>query len=592
MQIPRDIIDEVRNRTDIVEVIGQFVTLRSKGNSHQGLCPFHQEKTPSFNVLRNKQIFHCFGCKEGGDVFSFLMKIKGLSFVEAVKELAGPAGITIEERELSPQERANVRRRASLHDACEAAAEFFHATLLTKPVAAGAREYLKGRGIELEAVKRFRLGFAPEGWTHLLDHLHGEGIAPELAVRAGLAKRNERRGSTYDVFRDRIIIPITDHRDRPIAFGGRLMSGEGPKYINSPETEIYEKSKTLYGLSQARPAIQRRDRALVVEGYFDVISLAVAGFPEAVATCGTALTPDHLEQLRRLTGTVIALFDGDEAGQRAADRALPIFLDKGMEARHLALPDKLDPDEFVRERGVEAFEALLDDSRPLVEIVVSRAARRHGTTPGGRQRAVEEVMPMLRKMPDVMQSDMLRQVANLLGVREAVLRERFGRPERPPPPMHPEGGGGARWVGNVELNRLLWLLIHLPAETVPLMSQVSDPTIVTDRPDVAKTILRLMEGKPLPTVLDETEDPDLQRVLRHVAAQEGFCAPEQAGPMTRQVLARLERRAIEGQLSDLRRRISDQGQSSDPGRLRALLSRKVELQRRLHELMPLVSASV
>ncbi|MCB9762332.1 MAG: DNA primase [Alphaproteobacteria bacterium] len=591
MQIPRPIIEEVRERTDIVEVIGRFVTLRARGNSHVGLCPFHQEKTPSFHVIRSKQIFHCFGCGEGGDVFKFLEKVQGLSFIEALKELAGPAGVTIEERELSQDERTRLRRRASLHDACEAAAAWFHNTLLTRPEAATARDYLRDRGVTLETVERFRLGFAPGRWTGLLDHLHREGISPELAIRAGLAKRNEARGSTYDLFRDRVIVPICDRRDRPIAFGGRILEGEGPKYINSPETEVYDKSSTLFGLGQARPAIQRRDRVIVVEGYFDVISLVQAGFPETVAACGTALTERHLEQLRRLTSTVIALFDGDEAGLRAAEKSLPLFLAAGLEPRHLELPGGQDPDDFVRAEGPEAFEARLAVARPLAELVVERVAKRHGKTPGGRQRASEELIPLLRQMPQVMRADMLRRTADVVGVREGVLREMLGRGREAAPPPR-AGARGARWVGNAELNRLLWLLLHLPEQTAPLIAGITDPSIVTERADVGRVILRLLEGRPLPALLDEIDDPDVERVLRHVAAQEGFCEPEQAEAMTRQILARLERRALEGRLSALRQRIKDQERVGTPESLRALLAEQAQLQKRVHALMPLVRASV
>jgi DNA primase len=427
MQIPRALIDEIRERTDIAEVIGQAVTLRSQGGRSVGLCPFHQEKSPSFHVLRDKQIYHCFGCKESGDVFTFLMKTQGLSFTEAVKELAGPAGITLEERQLDPKERAKMQARASLHDACAFAAEWFHTNLLSRPEGLAAREALKARGCGVETWKRFRLGYAPDRWTGLLDHLQSRGVPPELAIRAGLARRNEQRGSAYDFFRDRLMIPILDRRDRPIAFGGRILSGEGPKYINSSETEIYEKSSTLYGLSLGRAAIQRKDRVIVVEGYFDAISLAQAGFEEVVATCGTALTEGHLEQIRRLTTTVIALFDTDEAGKRAAERALPMFFGVGVEPRHLELPGAKDPDEYVQKNGAAAFEQRLSSARSLVEVVIGWSAQRHGSTPAGRQRSVTEILPLLLQMPPIQREAAVARAAGLLGVGELALRELIGR---------------------------------------------------------------------------------------------------------------------------------------------------------------------
>lgn len=577
MQLPRAVIDEIRERTDIVDLVGQTVTLRGRGNSFTGLCPFHQEKTPSFHVLRHKQIYHCFGCKESGDVFTFLMKTQGLSFAEAVKELAGPAGVTLEEKQLSPEELHRIRGRASLHDACEAAAEWFHTNLMTRPEGADARTYLKGRGITTDTIRRFRLGYAPDRWTGLTDHLQTRGLTVDLCVQAGLSRRNAERGTAYDFFRDRVMIPILDRRDRPIAFGGRLMQGEGPKYINSSESDIYEKSMALFGLSHARAAIQRKDRIIVVEGYFDVISVSQAGFEEVVATCGTALTAGHLQALRRLTTTVIALFDSDEAGLRAAERALPMFLEAGVEARHLELPGAKDPDEYIVKFGGPAFEERLAASRPLLELVVSRLAARHGSSPGGRQRAVQEVLPLLRKLPPVQRSDLLVKSADLLGVREAVLRELLGRDGAEAPGRAPTAN---RFVGTPELNRLIWLLLHYPQVTAPALLAVPDPSTVTDREDLGFAIHQLLQGQPLAAVLEQLPDPDLQRLLGGIAAREGLCGPEQAPAMVQEVLARLELRAVNNRLYTVRQELSACDPNLDRARYLALLSERANLQRR------------
>ncbi len=581
MAIPRETIDAIRENTDIVQLVSQFVSLKRAGNSWKGLCPFHQEKSPSFHVIPHKGIYHCFGCGEGGDSFKFIQKVKGLSFIEAVKELAGPAGITIQERELSPQDREQLRRKTSVREACEEAASWFHSVLMTSPMGAKAREYLTGRGIERDTVVRFRMGYAPEGWTHLLDHLHGRGVSPELAAKAGLARHNERRGSHYDLFRDRVIVPIFDERDRPIAFGGRLLQGEGPKYINSPETEIYEKSSVLYGLNLARAAIQKKQRVIVVEGYFDVISLAQAGFEETVATCGTAMTPLHMKRIRQLTDRAIALFDSDAAGTRAADRSLPLFLEAGVEVRRLDLPGAKDPDEYVQREGAEAFEKRLDSSIPLLHDVLHRAVRQHGT---GSGRAVDAALPLLRRVPANARSGAISRAAGILAVDEATLRRAVGSVSEGQA-MGGLGGHGARWVGNIELNHILWLLLHHPDQVTPALAE-TDPQQVTDRPDVQLVVARLMGGDQLAAILDEM-DPDVARVLQAAAAREGLYTEEQAPRVIAQILARLELKELDRRLSGVRAELSSCDPALDESKVKDLLRQRSEIQTRRNQLKPL-----
>ncbi|HJN78372.1 MAG TPA: DNA primase [Myxococcota bacterium] len=581
MTVPRETIDAIRANTDIVLVVERFVTLKRSGSSMKGLCPFHQEKTPSFHVIPHKNIFHCFGCGAGGDVFKFLMQLQGLSFIEAIKELAGPAGVVIEERELSQEDRQRLARRASVRGASDVASGYFHACLMTRPEGRAARDYLEGRGIDRDTAVRFRLGYAPPGWTNLLDHLHGHGIDPQLAVRAGLARVNEKRGSHYDLFRDRLMIPILDERERPIAFGGRLMEGDGPKYINSPETDIYDKSRTLYGLCGARAAIQRSDRAIVVEGYFDVITLAQAGFEETIATCGTALTLEHCKRIRRLTDKVLVLFDQDAAGTRAADRSLPLFLEAGMDARRLALPGAKDPDEYVQREGAEAFEGRVSAGIPLLEDFLHRRVKEHG--PGDR-RAVREALTMLRRVVPEGRSLAVNRAAGILGVDEASLRRALTN-SRDEAVLAGDDRSG-RWVGNIELNHLLWLLVHFPAE-VKVVLEDADPELVSDRADVRRTAARLMLGEDLPAVL-EGLDPDVQRVLQAAAAREGLYEQQQAADVCRQVLARFELRGIDRRLSDLRRELSACEASQDGQSIRELVSRRAELCERQRQLKTLI----
>ena len=386
MAIPRPIVDEIRARTDIVELIGRTITLRRSGRSYSGLCPFHNEKSPSFNVVPDKGIFHCFGCGEGGDVFAFLMKSRGISFAEAVKELGDACGVVVEERELSQEERQRLQRRADLHDVTEAAARYFTEILLARPEGQVAREYLASRGITTETAQKYRLGFALDSWDALAGHLQRQRFPAQLALGARVLGKAERSDRVYDLFRNRLMFPILDERGRVVAFGGRLLpgAGEGPKYLNSPESDIYNKSRTLYGFSWARMSIQRKDRVIFVEGYFDAVSLWQAGFEEAVATCGTALTPGHLETVARMTRKAIALFDTDKAGVGAAVKSVGLFFDADIEPKRLELPGAKDPDEFVQKNGAAAFERQVEHAQPLVDILTFSALEKAGNSAAGQ----------------------------------------------------------------------------------------------------------------------------------------------------------------------------------------------------------------
>ena len=554
--IPKHVVDEVRARADIVAVIGVSVTLRRRGSSWVGLCPFHNEKTGSFNVIPSKQIYHCFGCGVGGDVFNFLQKTRGVSFIDAVKDLAGQTGVVIEERQLSPQENARLKGRKDLYDTCEAAARWFETTLLVGAAGAPGRAYLESRAISLDTAKKYRIGFAPEGWNNLENHLRKEGYDLDLLLRAGLLKKHEERQTTYDVFRGRLVFPITDDRGRPIAFGGRVLPGadkDAPKYLNSPGTEIYEKSKVLYGLSFARNAVQRKDRLLVVEGYFDAVSLWQAGFEEAVAPCGTALTAQHLEMIRRLTTKVIALFDTDEAGINAAVRALDLFLSAGVQAMRLDLPGAKDPDEFVTKFGATAFEERLRKTEPLLELVIRRTLDRNGSSLEGRSRAVTELVPIFRKLSGTVRDTTIRRAAGWLGVPEDELVREVGRPtqETPSTPALP------KWSPDKDLAHLIWLVVHFPREVQPAMATVADPAMVSDRSDVLQAIARCLAGHSLPDVLTWAEEaaPDLARILSRAAANSELYRLETAESACRGILARLELRGVDARILTIQRDI-------------------------------------
>lgn len=577
----------MRARTDIAEVIGRTVTLKRQGRGWVGLCPFHADKKPSFSVNPEKGIYYCFPCGEGGDVYRFLMKTRGMSFFEAVKELAAPAGIAIEDRESTAEERQRLAVRADLYQVAESAAKFFEQTLLASSEGAIGRAYLESRGVSLETAQKYRIGFAPDAWERLSLQLQKLRIPLDLAARGGLVKRRDRGVGMYDVFRNRLIFPILDDRGRPVAFGGRLLPGPaeaGPKYLNSPESDIYQKKKVLYGLSWARGAIQRKDRLILVEGYFDAVSLWQAGFEEAVATCGTALTPDHLETIRRLSRRVIALFDGDEAGKKAAAGSLDLFLGASVEARRLDLLDAKDPDEFIQRHGAAGFETQLQHTEPLVEMVIRRIVEKEGSSGEGRVRAVAALAPTLRRLPDLLRSQMVSRASGLLGIHESLLIGALGAAEVVAPST--QTAAPQRWLPSKELAHLLWLVIHFPFLVAPTLAE-TDPSLITDRRDVLEAVARLAAGHALAEVAADCADPDLARTLLAVAAKPGDYQEDTAQSSAIAILARLELVSVEAQIVNINAQIDACLTSGDKSSYASLASRIQPLYARMKTLKAL-----
>src|SRR5277367_5009601 len=470
-----DKIEEVRSRADIVEIVGAHVRLRRAGRNFVGLCPFHNEKTPSFSVNAERGFFHCFGCGVGGSAFNFIMRVEGLTFPEAVRSIAKKYGVAIPEHDVAGP--AAGEREAMLK-ASEVAAEFFAHVLWNTTDGAMARDYLKARGISVETARAFMLGFAPSRPSSLAKALEKRGLR-DAGVKVGLVKRDG--SDAYDMFRGRVMFPIRDAQGRAIAFGGRVLDARLPKYINSPESPLYSKARTLYGLFEARQAISSsassgKDRAILVEGYFDVIALWQAGFKEAVAGCGTALTVDQLRVLSRYTKNVIACFDGDAAGRKASMRALEIFLQAGLLGRGIFIPTGFDPDTFIRERGAAAFAELIDKSVLLIDYFLSEQATEARGSIAERARAANRVAEVLKLVGDPFQFDMLaRKGADLLGIGEEVLRKeargpqsrsatpsRFARDTRansnPLPAASAAGGGDAG--DKAEIGLVALALLH------------------------------------------------------------------------------------------------------------------------------------
>jgi DNA primase len=420
--ITQEKIAEIRARASVVEVISDCVTLKKVGRNHVGLCPFHSEKTPSFTVNDEKGIFHCFSCKAGGSVFNFLMQHDHLSFPEAVECVGKRYGVAVERvgKNNNSGEEAD---REALYRLNEYAAANYHRVLFNDVVGKRALEYLKKRGIEESIARRFMLGFAPPYGAGLLEIIKKEKLSLKDSLRLGLIGQREGK-RFHEKFFDRLIFPIVNAGGKVIGFGGRVLEQGIPKYLNSSDTPLFRKGSTLYGLFHAKEAIRKKDRAVLVEGYLDVIALHQYGVDYAVATLGTALTVEHVRALSRYTKNIVAFFDGDDAGSRAAERSFEIFVEAGLLGRAAFLPNGEDPDTFIRGRGKEAAEELLDRSVPLADYCFSRLEQRYGKTLEGKSRIAEEVSRLLQKVRTPFEVDLLiARAVDSLGIREEFFRK-------------------------------------------------------------------------------------------------------------------------------------------------------------------------
>jgi DNA primase len=416
--IPQSFIQELLSRVDVAEVVGRYVQLKKGGANLMGLCPFHGEKSPSFTVSPAKQFFHCFGCGKNGNAIGFLMDHAGMTFIEAVKDLAQQTGMTVPEEDLSPQDKAKAaaqkQKQTSLSEVLEKAAAAYQQQLKIAPKAVA---YLKGRGLSGQIAKRFGLGYAPEGWRSLAS------VWPDyddpLLAESGLVIVNEDDGKRYDRFRDRVMFPIRSIKGDCIGFGGRVMGDGTPKYLNSPETPVFHKGRELYGLFEARDSIHSAGYVLVTEGYMDVVALAQWGFPNAVATLGTACTPDHVQKLFRFTDSVVFSFDGDAAGRRAARKALDCALIYATDVRSikfLFLPQEHDPDSYIREKGPEDFSACVAHATPLSKFLIEVAADACDLNSAeGRAHLSSNASPLWRTLPDgALKRQLLSELAQMI----------------------------------------------------------------------------------------------------------------------------------------------------------------------------------
>ena len=536
MRIPDETIESVRAATDIVDLVASSVSLKKRGKNYVGRCPFHQEKTPSFTVNQEKQMYYCFGCGAGGNVFTFLMETEKISFVEAVRTLAERAGIAL------PSATEADQLRASEHDAlfaaCKLAGLFYHRCLTATPEGVPALEYLRKRGVTEETMRRFGLGYAPNSWDALLRFARSEQVDAAELERAGLVVRRDDRSGFYDRFRGRAMFPIFSVSGRTIAFGARKLREDDPlaKYINSPETPIYVKSRVLYGLSHAKEAIRAEEYAVMVEGYADMISVYQAGAQNVVATSGTALTDEQLELLGRYARSVTLLYDADSAGARATMRGIDLAVAHGFDVRVAELPSGEDPDLFIRSQGIEAFREMMNGALSFLEFK-AQTFRDQGMleTAEGKTRAVRSIVETLARMPDELKRSFYIQVlAEKYRIYESVLfrelerrlsQERQRRvtdqprdvpsPAGVPPPQTESAGGSARDLPAAERD-LLTVVLNEGPEMAEFVLTHMNPEEMT-HPAARDLLQAVLEHRgrqwTVHEILESLSDPIMRRML-------------------------------------------------------------------------------
>ena len=476
-------VARVREASDISGVVASYVSLKKKGGRYWGCCPFHQEKTPSFSVEPDKGFFYCFGCHAGGDVFKFLSLIENVAYFDAVKMQAEKLGIPLPEREKSAKELEREQRFADLRKMMTMARDFFHSCLINTPYGAEGLRYLKGRGIGEDTVNGFRLGFAPDSFDKLHSAFSKRGVREELLLAGGLVAERKNGNGVYDRFRNRVMIPIADERGRVVGFGGRVLDDSVPKYLNSPETLLFNKRKLLFGIDRAKTAIREAGAAILVEGYMDAISLAAAGIGNVVASLGTAFTVEQCRLILRYAPEIYFCYDSDEAGQKATIRAISIVRETGARARVLIVPDGKDPDEFIRKHGAESFHALMKEALSIADFQIRYALAHNDTrTLEGKNRALRAILPVLKATGVVAQGAYIQRLKSLLGIDEGIIRQELARfrGEAPMTELRPERAPIRKPVRETDdaVRRAGRLIIRMawrdPGAAVPIVTMLGD----------------------------------------------------------------------------------------------------------------------
>jgi len=571
-----DAVQRVKDAADIVELIGEHVSLKKAGTNYKGLCPFHAEKTPSFTVNPQRGSFHCFGCSEGGDVFSFYMKYHNVTFPEALQNLARRYNIALPEKPMSHQDQARARRKAGILELLERAAGLYHNLLLNEGEGSDARRYLTQREIPHEISRTFRLGYAPDSWDFLTRQLSGPEEL-ELAAEAGLIVKKER-GGYYDRFRKRLLCPIFNLAGQVAGFSGRILGDGQPKYLNSPESPAFDKSRLLFGLYQNREAIRSQGRCLLVEGNFDLLALNARGVNYGAAPLGTALTSQQVRALKGYAEEVVILFDGDSAGLKAAMRAVPIFLAEEVLARVVLLPAGHDPDTFVRQLGREKMEEQLATAVPLTDFVYNTLVERYGSGLEGKTKIGAELRTMLSGLTghQLQQSVFVAHFSKKLGISPEQLLSGKGAASVPPP-GHPPGQPDRELP--LKQKQLLEFLIIFP-EYLQKFLEAGIEVMITST--FGRNILQhlrevnLLESGQQERLLDLAVGPEKTFISRLLTASPAYSAEEREQTAVEQLnwLRNCRIKIMHGQLT---KQINEAQKSGDVDRCMQLIEQKKAL---------------
>jgi DNA primase len=567
-RIPEDILERIRDSIDIAEIVGEHVQLNKKGRNLFGLCPFHNENSPSFSVNPERQIYHCFGCGAGGNVFKFIQEIDRVSFVEAVAFLAQRTGISLPQD--NAQTRATNEAADEIYRANDLAGKYYHHMLLNDSSGESALSYLRNRRLSDETIERFGLGYAPSEWDGLLKVAGRRGLSPQAMERAGLALQRQSGSGYYDRFRDRATFAIANLSDRTIGFGARALQPEQePKYLNSPETSIYHKSRVLYGLAHTRDAIRRSDTAIVVEGYMDLLSLVQAGIENVVATSGTALTEEHCRMLGRYAHRIVLLFDGDAAGSNAAMRGLEIVLGSGADARVVSLPSEHDPDTFVQQEGPDALLDMAETGQSALDFYLNQIGKQYDlSSMQGKAQAIETLKPLIARLRDAVRRDlMMREVAQRLAVDEGALRQEMRqvvqRQQRPTtaPPNEPTVDQGPEPPRRER--EFIGLLLHYPNYIRPTSTALEPAALESP---ACQTLLQTLFTRfaeasdvDLSLLIDHLEDERLGRLVSE-CAMFGF-SEEQVDEQWQQSVSFFQRTSLQRRIMETRQALAQAEQA-------------------------------
>ena len=547
--------EEIKREADTVQVIGQVVQLKKAGKNFIGLCPFHAEKDPSFTVSSDRQMFHCFGCKKGGDIFAFWMDYHGLTFPEALKDLAERYNVQITDKFSAIEEKKKSKLRETLLKINEAATLYFQQALSKTAIENPAADYLKKRAISNEIISEFRLGYAPDKWHGIVDYLRRHKIDLERAVQAGLIIP-KKGGGYYDRFRGRIMFPILNLRGQVVGFGGRVLDDSLPKYLNTPETPVFHKGEFPYGLHASFKAIRQKGIAVIVEGYMDLLALRRHGLDEVVATLGTALTDQHIRKIKGYAKEAVVVFDPDEAGRNAALRSLPLFLNEGLPARAVVLPDGHDPDSFVNTKGLPEFLKLLDSASSMFDFFLAQKLTQDDSDIEGKVHALKEILPVLSQLRNAAQRSLyVGRLSERIGIKEEVVLSELKSFKQNRSGDAPERGLKDRLKGR-KLDKkigdiqLLNLLVHHPKTITGLMDS-GCRDLLSD--DTASKIVEVIfdkyrrEGQFSPENIEDTLDNDDVRIrLREVMVADSIYSDQEV----KQAVEEIREKARQKRLSD------------------------------------------